>query len=328
MNKSLGKAIFAIIIGILIVLMGFILFYSNLTPKVYGATYGAPDEEPIPQPQEIIQETDHGIVPTSGGGSMKKGTSGSGGSTPVEPEPEPEPQLVQIGAFDGHWGEIMKADAPFSTLSGTRYALEMPSGEYKDPYIILTGSIQGETVYIRFPTEQSLFQGMISHDETFTEPDSITGRFWQETANPQTFITFFTWNNQGYWIFGHCGEVQEFKQSGRQFLGHWGATTTPSPLSILRGAVDLKGVPETTNVAKYWLTFKGDLCERPINILIPYEETSYHGYLFFLNTNSVDIVSSITTGNYWSESPDSGAFISFFSWRGSNYWIFGQGQKI
>ncbi|MFH1100545.1 MAG: hypothetical protein V1726_00715 [Methanobacteriota archaeon] len=327
MNQSSARAFLAIVMAILIVVMAFALFYNKAMQKIYVTTMAqrtTPQPEPEPQ-----QENTSGNLPVAGmtiDGSRK--TYGGNSQSSGDDNPSED---IEVASFKGNWG-IVNSPGPYSSLTGTIYAKEITeSRELIEPWISLSGSYQGENIYITFSIEQPDYEGDISYQPDFTDKESINGLKWQE-AQEGMFISFFSWSDNQYWISGQTHTRYNLGNPAvrrtAQFSGYWGTVADPKPHSFIEGDVLSVGVTETSNYALPWLHLNGQYQGTTINIRFPIHDSSFNqGYITFPEP-AADIISSIISGSHWHESGGNGACIVFFQWEGAYYWIFGVGRNI
>jgi hypothetical protein len=186
---------------------------------------------------------------------------------------------------------------------------------------------QGQPIYIKFPKAQTSYQGYISYQSDYSQKQTITGSFWPESQEPDTLVSFFTWEGNQYWIYSIVQPSVPPSGTDSWFVGYWGNVATPTPNGGLKGTVCALSNETTGNVAHPWLNMKGPYSGNNVTILFPLlpenPASYYDGYIMF-HQNAVDIKSLLIDGSYWRTPGGTGSFFSFFTWQGITYWIFGQ----
>jgi hypothetical protein len=328
MNQGKAKAFLAIIIALVVMLAAYVMFFNNAMPETGGATLFTPSPQPpTPEPEPDNHNSGTGAV----SGHHSSGSSGGGGGDGSQEE-LPETPHTLVASYDGYWGGINTPE-PISSFNADIYAYAATaSGELIDLWMEISGSYQGQAIYIKFPIAQTSFEGYISFQPDYSQKQTITGSFWKESQNPGAFISFFSWESNNpeegtdYWIYSNIQTDVPPSGSNAWFAGYWGTVPTPIPIGGLKGVVLSVGTSQTGNVAYPWLHMTGPYPGSNVTIRFPLSQENfaeYEGYIMFLQ-NAADIKSMLITGSYWCTPGGTGSLFSFFTWQGTSYWIFGQ----
>lgn len=334
MNKGTAKAFLATVMVTIIVVLAFSMFHNQ---PITHLTYAASSSDPplIPEPEE--QDTTTPDLPATGS-TIRAGSSSSGKQTP-----NPSQTYKKVATFDGYWGSVFVLSAQkrlhrISDLQGNVYAKGTTnSGEFIDPYLQIQGTYQGKAIYIKLPIDSSSYNGIISFQSDFSQQDSISGSYWDDTDRIQPVyqrtISFFTWNSNQYWIYGRYKATESQAPSNQQqppFVGYWGKLSNAQPIGALEGQVLSVAVSATGQYTLPWLYLK---TAHPITtqVSIRYPITNpvstFQGKIIFYEQGN-EIESKIITGTQSHVSGGTGFCGAFFNYNGEQYWILGIGTGL